>query len=453
MSSPLAAALWTADANETLRLSLIRAKEDEDSISPEEAYHLFHPTFTYPVFGDDQKIYGYKNLEIDLKFASASLTPYLKISYSERLPQSAAVDDPEKALREHLLPPDYYTDEAEFLKRVEEEATTFKPFGELIHTYTRDVNHAVRVETGSDDSWDDRKKPEASSSKTPEPPAPMEIVQYEIYRVAWRDTPEFKEYLRRMQPFILLYIEGGSKLNEDEEEWEFFVLYEKRQRKRSPGVWTYHFVGYSSLFPFYCYPEKIRLRISQFVILPPYQQEGHGSALYNAIYRYVLSQPHIAELTVEDPAEAFEDLRDRNDLQMLLNHEEFMRSALGEELTGAAGGVGPVRNHGVNGVKKRGKSMGKLGPPTDKAWLAKWNSELKIAKRQFHRLIEMLMLKYIDQTDPLILKAYRLQVKDRLYRFNFELLMQLDKRERMAKLEETFQAVKKDYVRILNMIH
>ena len=37
--------------------------------------------------------------------------------------------------------------------------------------------------------------------------------------------------------------------------------YEKRQRKHTPDVWTYHFVGYSTLFPFYCYPEKIRLRI------------------------------------------------------------------------------------------------------------------------------------------------------------------------------------------------
>ena len=43
------------------------------------------------------------------------------------------------------------------------------------------------------------------------------------------------------------------------------------------------------------------------------------AALYNAIYNYVLSQTQIAELTVEDPAEAFEDLRDRNDLRMLLD--------------------------------------------------------------------------------------------------------------------------------------
>lgn len=37
-------------------------------------------------------------------------------------------------------------------------------------------------------------------------------------------TPGFWEYHRRMQIFILLYIEGGSYINEDEDSWEFVVL-------------------------------------------------------------------------------------------------------------------------------------------------------------------------------------------------------------------------------------
>lgn len=64
-----------------------------------------------------------------------------------------------------------------------------------------------------------------------------------------------------MQLFILLYIEGGSYIQEDEDTWEFFVLYEKRKRKGQPNVEAYHFVGYSSLYPFYCFPEKVRMRL------------------------------------------------------------------------------------------------------------------------------------------------------------------------------------------------
>ena len=40
--------------------------------------------------------------------------------------------------------------------------------------------------------------------------------------------------------------------------------------------------------------------------------------LYNALYLHALSRPDVAELTVEDPAEAFEDLRDRCDLRYLV---------------------------------------------------------------------------------------------------------------------------------------
>ena len=89
----------------------------------------------------------------------------------------------------------------------------------------------------------------------------------------------------------------------------------------------------------------------------------------------------------------------------------------------------------------------------------------------------MLQLRHINAADARQMRAYRLQMKERLYRFNFvrvslpllsprlltvfsrpfssllprsrplifvrvsqEVLMQLDKEERQAKLEETFQS-------------
>ena len=52
-----------------------------------------------------------------------------------------------------------------------------------------------------------------------------------------------------------------------------------------------------------------------------------SAGLYRAIYDYVLKSPDISELTVEDPSEDFEDLRDRCDLRMLLCHQKFMKEA------------------------------------------------------------------------------------------------------------------------------
>lgn len=44
-----------------------------------------------------------------------------------------------------------------------------------------------------------------------------------------------------------------------------------------------------------------------------------AAKLYSCLYQHCLSRPEVAELTVEDPAEAFEDLRDRNDLRYLVD--------------------------------------------------------------------------------------------------------------------------------------
>jgi len=97
------------------------------------------------------------------------------------------------------------------------------------------------------------------------------------------------------------------------------------------------------------------------------------ATLYTAIYQRVLSQGHISELTVEDPAEAFEDLRDRNDLKMLLGLKQFMEEGFGTNSSSTHGGVGPIRR------TKSSSGAGKMGPPVNKAWAEKWRVQLKIA--------------------------------------------------------------------------
>jgi len=97
------------------------------------------------------------------------------------------------------------------------------------------------------------------------------------------------------------------------------------------------------------------------------------AALYTAIYQHVVSQEHVSELTVEDPAEAFEDLRDRNDLKILLGLKQFMEEGFGTSGSSRGGGVGPIRR------TKSSSGAGKMGPPVNKAWAEKWRVQLKIA--------------------------------------------------------------------------
>lgn len=109
-----------------------------------------------------------------------------------------------------------------------------------------------------------------------------------------------------------------------------------------------------------------------------------AAELYKAIYQYIVKHESIAELTVEDPAEAFEDLRDKNDLEMLLSNQQFMAEGLGGQEShggGRVGGIGRTGRSGRGGAKKGASESkkGKLVPPVDKVWVEKWRKQLKIA--------------------------------------------------------------------------
>ncbi|CAG8772929.1 4667_t:CDS:2, partial [Cetraspora pellucida] len=69
--------------------------------------------------------------------------------------------------------------------------------------------------------------------------------------------------------------------------------------------------------------------------------------------------------------------------------------------------------------------------------------------RQMARCIEIELLRNLHKADPVAYKAYRLQVKQRLYLWNEDILRQLDRAERIQKLEETFKGLEEDYHSII----
>jgi histone acetyltransferase 1 len=218
------------------------------------------------------------------------------------------------------------------------------------------------------------------------------------------------------------------------------------------------------------------------------------AALYKAIYEYVLTRPSVSELTVEDPAEAFEDLRDRVDLAMLMGHAAFMTEGFGSGAVSHGGGrVGRTRTTAREKGKK-GQAGGKLGPPADRAWLERWRKELKIAGVRIF-LFQSFMPPYylsdlfhVASVPPARGDAHSDAPEPHRYAFcqslqatgegavvplqlcecslplcvmgfvdwfaayTQEVLAQLEEKERLEKLEETFQSVCEDYRRILAML-
>lgn len=295
--------------------------------------------------------------------------------------------------------------------------------------------------------------------------------------------------IKRIQILVPFFIEGGTFIELSEpplDRWTIFFLYEKRVDVQ-PDVSPYVFMGYSTVYRYFyfqpiesdprptkkqriSYPANLdfelseqsestfsslpcRTRISQFIILPPFQKGGNGSRFYNAIFDFYLAEKQTMEITVEDPNEAFDDMRDLNDLQRLRGYPEF--TALRINSAAALRSKGPVPRDIV-----------------DHDTLEKLRAKIKIAPRQFYRVVEMQLLSMIPQSGRLSLTheeevrkgknpmsrakeheyhLWILWVKKRLYKHNKDSLMQLDALERIEKLQQAIEGVEGDYNRLLEL--
>ena len=75
--------LGTANANEAIVVSLVGPATNADGL---RTLGSFYPKFTYPIFGDDEAIFGYRKLKIDLRYCAWDMRPNLAISYSKKFP-------------------------------------------------------------------------------------------------------------------------------------------------------------------------------------------------------------------------------------------------------------------------------------------------------------------------------------------------------------------------------
>ena len=198
-----------------------------------------------------------------------------------------------------------------------------------------------------------------------------------------------------------------------------------------------------------------RIRISQFLILPSHHSHGHGSHLYHAMVKTMLASPTCTEITVEDPNESFDDLRDYCDYPTLV----------------ANGTLAQIKLNIAIDPKLSANRIGVRVPTShllDKPLIESLRRKNKIAPRQFYRLVEMHLFSQIapssrqagsarltrrghtSNPDDRAFYYWRLLVKQRIYKQNKDVLMQLDRGERADKVEQTVGEVAGDYERLLN---
>ncbi|AAS54489.2 AGL001Wp [Eremothecium gossypii ATCC 10895] len=368
MAEELKPELWTTSSNSALKLSLVN---DENAVQ-------FSPIFTYPIFGQAEQLFGYQDLNILLAFDSVTFKPFLNIKYTKKLERG--LDD------------------------VEGSILKFLPEGDVI----------LKDEVEWVDAFNGEREKFAlpnSESKVAEYTSGGE--SFAIFKVHLSD-PNIRQLHRRMQIFTLLFIEAASYIDEDDSAWDIFMTFNTSTRQCIGYTTTYKHWRYINGQEFDSSEKTTkRAKISQFIIFPPYQSKSHGSHLYSAAIDVWSKEEKISEVTVEDPNEAFDDLRDRCDFMRLSG--SGLSSSIPEDV------------------------------PIPRTWLTEQARKYKLSLVQFTRLVEMILL-YDNSPN------FEIQVKARLYQKNHEVLTGMDSDTRKAKLQEAFTSLKEDYARILQKV-
>lgn len=127
---------WTTSSNEALKLFVT---------NPEAALN-FQPTFTYPIFGDAETIYGYKDLDIFLCFDHYTFKPFLNIKYSAKLTDDPEIIDIKKTIDEFLPKLTIFKDEVKWVDSIKEEKDNgYKIPGKLIDSLVRMIKNTIFI--------------------------------------------------------------------------------------------------------------------------------------------------------------------------------------------------------------------------------------------------------------------------------------------------------------------
>jgi histone acetyltransferase 1 len=324
----------------------------------------------------------------------------------------------------------------------------------------------------------------------------VEDKQYEIWKAPLVD-PVARRIWKNMSILVLLYIEGATTNGLDDEEtidrWSLYLLYDVTPLPKATTT-PYTLAGFSTTYRSWIFPTfdimratkqlpspppesngeapkyapprltqdpetflftgnydrletPSRERISQFLVLPPYQGQSLGAHLYDIVFDDLVKKSIIYEIPVEDPSEAFDAMRDYSDIVYLRKLPAFqslsVTSSLSpEELRKDA----PIPRNQI------------LGNGVD---LENLRHETKIVTRQFYRMVELHLLSTIPASNRsrarITRKAkssnendrkyyfWRLALKHRIYSQNADALDQMEVSEKVERLEDAVDNQQEEY--------
>ena len=137
--------------------------------------------------------------------------------------------------QENLLP-DHHENIDNFVEELNFYESQFKPIGIKMHQYNVETSAGTR--------------------------------KFAIYKANISYCENLQEYHKRVQVFLLWFVDAASYIDDDDDRWDFYFLFELLEGDR------YALAGYATVYNFFAYPDHIRPRISQILVLPPFQRMG-----------------------------------------------------------------------------------------------------------------------------------------------------------------------------------
>jgi histone acetyltransferase 1 len=410
------------DANDVIQLRFVQSSADvhADGAGGTHSPSLcFNPTFTHQIF--PAGLCGLKSATIALYYTSASLHCWLDcdVRLDDR---DRGADDTRAIHADNANTPELRTGSAHSEQDAMTEESLRNTLGPFIHAgRVSDREEFLRIA-----EEDSEYVPPVSAG---DPVLSYSVQgksashQFSVVRLVLAASSDVRDYHKRMQLLMFLFIDGASFIDDSDPRWEIFVILEHVN-----GVPRY-LVGYATVYPFLAMrPGKPRdaffaerIRVSQVFVLPRYQRGGHGSRLLTAIYKNS-HQRGAFEVTVEDPSEGFRLLRDITDLR-----RAYEAGVLDADVSS--------------------------DPEVHAAILVSMRERLLLTKAQARRCLEVHNLRFVDRENAEDYKSYRLWVKRRLHEEYVEVLDAFSAgEERKAKLGEIYADYEREYLCVVNRL-
>ncbi len=404
---------YSVDANECVHFSIVDKTEEEEekegnnneeakkttkkgghffSAAASKEKRTFEPEFTHQVFRDDETIYGYsEDLRVEVMCLPNVYERYVDVSYSEKVRSSLNPADDIRANLNGWFPEEgtMATKEA-FMKRAKETSEMEIPGngGKVIA------------------EWDG----EGEESE----------LKYSIRQYEFKDSERTTvgRWHDNVEPFVAFYIDAASKIDKNDGRWLWFVLI--AQRKDNLKRWAT--CGFTTVYQFYAHPFQRRLRISQVLVLPPYQRKGFGAKLLDAVRAYARMQDEagegkeVADITVEDPTDQLQRLRDVRDCIAATENKDIVLAVK----TAARRAFAAAQSSTADPLHRKQKlkqAQAALRLPK-RCYETNFKKDLKICEPQAKRVWEALLFVWAKQcqapSEGVVADAFRTNVLNRL---------------------------------------